>query len=163
MRQASWEDLFRAAEERAPAKPSVWSRVTSFFSWEDAVTLIIVMVGFLAVVQSINSADWVPEMPSLLPTAALGLALGLVMARTRVHEVIAHFVAIAVGVVSVGLSSSSTLEGSIPDRMSELGDRMQLWMEAVFSGGISNDNLPFVVLVVGLTYLTAYLAGWSIF
>src|SRR6266545_111677 len=154
MRQASWEDLFRAAEERAPAKPSVWSRIAGFFSWEDAVTLVIVMVGFLAVVQSINSADWVPEMPSLLPTAALGL----VMARTRVHEAIAHFVAIAIGVVSVGLSASSTLEGSIPDRMSELGDRMQLWIEAVFSGGISNDNLPFVVLVVGLTYLTAYLA-----
>ena len=31
------------------------------------------------------------------------------------------------------------------------------------SGGISNDNLPFVVLVVGVTYLTAYLAAWSLF
>jgi len=163
VRQASWEDLFRAAEEKEPDKPSVWSRVAAFFSWEEAVTLVIVMVGSLAVVQSINSADWVPEMPSLMPTAALGLALGLIMARARVYEAIAHFVAIAAGVGIVGLSSSSTLQGSMPDRLSELGERMQLWLEAVFSGGISNDNLPFVVLVVGLTYLTAYLAAWSIF
>ncbi len=36
------------------------------------------MIGFLTVVQSIDSADWVDEMPSLYPIAFLGLVLGLV-------------------------------------------------------------------------------------
>ena len=162
MRQASWEELFRAGEEK-PVKPSVWSRIAAFFSWEDLITLLIVMVGFLAVVQSINGADWVPEMPSLYSVSFLGLGLGLVMARARLHEAIAHFIAIAVGVVGVSLSATSTIEGTTSDRISELGDRMWFWLDAVYSGGISNDNLPFVVLVVGLTYLTAYLAAWSIF
>ena len=31
------------------------------------------------------------------------------------------------------------------------------------NGGISNDDLPFIVLVVAATYLAAYLAAWSIF
>jgi len=30
-------------------------------------------------------------------------------------------------------------------------------------GGISNDTLPFVVLVVGLTWLSGYVFGWSVF
>jgi transglutaminase-like putative cysteine protease len=55
------------------------------------------------------------------------------------------------------------LEGSTSERLSQLGDRLSLWGDAIISGGISNDNLPFVVLVVALTYLTAYLAAWSIF
>lgn len=162
MRQASWEDLFRKGEEKEPPKP-IWSRIASFFSWEDAVTLVIVLVGYLAVVQSINSADWVPEMPSLYTSSILGLVLGLILARSRVHEAIAHLVAIGAGVVIVCIESTSSLDGSLIDRISELGDRMHLWINAIYSGGISNDNLPFVVLVVGLTYLTAYLAAWSIF
>lgn len=162
MRQASWEELFRAGEEK-PQKPSVWSKVANIFSWEDAVTLIIVLIGFLTVVQSINSADWVPEMPSLYRIAFLGLAIGLVLARAPLNEAIAHIIAILVGVVGVFLTSTSQLEGSVAARATELGDRVKLWADAIFSGGISNDNLPFVVLVVSLTYLTAYLSAWAIF
>ena len=39
------------------------------------------MIGFLTVVQSIDSADWVDEMPSLYSIAFLGLVVGLVLAR----------------------------------------------------------------------------------
>jgi transglutaminase-like putative cysteine protease len=162
MRQASWEELFRAGEEK-PVKPSVWSRLADIFSWEDIVTLVIVLAGFLTVVQSINGADWVPEMPSLFGVAFLGLAIGLVLARAPLNEGVAHLIAILAGVVGVFFSSTSQLQGSTSDRASELIDRFKLWGEAIFSGGISNDNLPFVVLVVSLTYLTAYLSAWAIF
>ena len=64
MRQASWEELFRK-EDEVPEKPSFWARASAFIGWEELVTLLIVFIAFITVVQSIDSADWVPEMPSL--------------------------------------------------------------------------------------------------
>ena len=73
MRQASWEEIFRQNREEETAKPSLWSRHFSWVSWEEVVTLAVVLVGFLTVVRSIDSADWVPEMPSLYPIGFFGL------------------------------------------------------------------------------------------
>ncbi|MPZ49666.1 MAG: DUF4129 domain-containing protein [Dehalococcoidia bacterium] len=162
MRQASWEELFRKGDvEEEP--PSFWSRLGSFVTWEDLVTLLIVLIAFLTVVASISSADWVPEMPSFYLVAFLGLFVGLFLSRLHIHEVFAHITALAIGFAGVTYSSAGKLEGSLSERISELSDRTSVWINALISGGISNDNLPFVVLVVALTYLTAYLASWSIF
>jgi transglutaminase-like putative cysteine protease len=42
-------------------------------------------------------------------------------------------------------------------------DRLSHWLDVARSGGISNDTLPFILLVVALTWLFAYLFGWSVF
>ncbi len=165
MRQASWEELFREGEVRPP-RVSPWTHVARFFpfSWEDIVTFTIVLIAFLTVVQSIDGANWVAEMPDLYTIAFLGLLLGTVLAKMRIPEWLAHLVAIPLGAVGVVLTATSKVaEGSAVDRTRELADRMQLWFDAIVSGGISNDNLPFVLLVVSLTFLLAYLAAWSIF
>ena len=67
MRQASWEELFREGEAKVE-KPPVWTRF-AVFSWEEIVTLAIVMIAFLTVVQSMSSANWVNDMPSLYSIA----------------------------------------------------------------------------------------------
>ena len=161
MRQASWEEMFQPAED-AP-KESRFAALSRIVSWEDLVTLAIVLVAFLIVVGSINSANWVTIMPSLFPIAFVGLGVGLVMARIGINETWAHVLALAIGTVAVTLSATSRLDGSLIDRVEVVPDRMWLWGKAVYEGGISNDNLPFVVLVVGLTYFTAYVAAWSLF
>lgn len=164
MRQASWEEIFRPRPEEAPAPPR--RRVTlriSLFSWEEAVTLLIVLVAFLTVVRSIDSADWVPEMPSLYEIGFLGLVIGLATARLRIPAIAGHVLALAVGSVGVIYASGTKLQGSIGDRMWEVVDRLAVWGDALVSGGISNDNIPFVVLVVAATYFTAYVAALSIF
>jgi transglutaminase-like putative cysteine protease len=161
MRQASWEELFREGEVREK-KPSVWSRL-AIFSWEELVTLAIVMVGFLTVVQSMSSANWVNDMPSLYPIAFVGLTFGLVMSRLKINEVLTHLMALTLGLVAVFLSVSTSLEGSYMDRGEEIYERFADWMHAASTGGISNDNLPFILLVVSTTYLAAYVAAWAIF
>jgi hypothetical protein len=40
---------------------------------------------------------------------------------------------------------------------------MHEWFDIVRAGDISNDNLPFVTLVHGVCFLSAYLAAWSIY
>src|SRR5207248_3352976 len=116
-----------------------------------------------SVVQSLDHAAWAPEMPSLYPTGLIGLGVSLILAKTPLPEVAAHLLAVVAGVVVVVVASTATLSGSLGDRVSELVDRLHLWISALSSGGISNDNLPFVVIVVGLTFVTAYISVWSIF
>lgn len=168
MRQASWEEIrrmeeiFRARRDAPEPEAPRWSKYV-LISWEELVTLAIVLIAFLTVVQSVNSAAWAPEMPDLYTMAFVGLGVGLVLARLRLPELVCHLVALAVGAIGVPWNVAGELQGSLRERLSELGDRMWLWGEALVTGGISNDNVPFVVLVVSATYLTAYLAAWSIF
>ncbi|HEY7268989.1 MAG TPA: transglutaminase domain-containing protein [Dehalococcoidia bacterium] len=165
MRQATWQDFFKNPEpqpDATPAKPPWWKRF-AVVSWEELVTFVIVFIGFMAVVQSIDSADWVSEMPSLYPIAFFGLLLGITLAKTPLNEAVAHFLAILLGTAAVVYVASGELEGSAQDRVSALYDRMHLWVNALTSGGISNDNLPFVVLIVSLCFLTAYISAWSLF
>lgn len=164
MRQGTWEEMFRQqeAQNRPPPTPSIWSRI-SLFSWEELITLIIVLISFLTVVQSIDGADWVVEMPSLFPMALLGLITGLLLSRIKINELFIHLMAIPIGIVGVFWFATSKLPGSFTTRSNELIDRFGTWARALADGGISNDNLPFVVLVVGLTFVMAYLAAWSIF
>jgi transglutaminase-like putative cysteine protease len=165
MRQAAWEEFFKAGqppaeEPRREKRP--WERFTSF-SWEDAVTMVLVLIVFLTVVQSIEGADWVAEMPSLYAPAFVGLMLGFFLAKTRVPEAVAHFIGLLAGAGAVLYFAPGRLEGSLSTRTDELIERMRIWIEALASGGISNDNLPFVVMIVALTYVTAYISSWSLF
>ena len=104
MRQASWEELFKAEEGRPPKDPP-WARV-SVITWEELVTLVIATVAMLTVVQSIASAKWVPNMPSMFPVAFLGLGAGLVLSRVRIPGIVAHLLGLAIGLIGVFLTMS---------------------------------------------------------
>jgi hypothetical protein len=167
MRQASWEELFKQGSGDEESKPGLLNRLrgrVSFVSWEELVTLVIVLIGFYTVIRSIDNADWVREMPSLYEIGFVGLALGLILSHLRgLPGIVAHLIALAVGVVGTFIAISTSLEGSPFDRAWEIADRTYVWADALVSGGISNDNMAFIVLVVAATYLTAYIAAWSIF
>ncbi|HEX5368538.1 MAG TPA: transglutaminase domain-containing protein [Dehalococcoidia bacterium] len=163
MRQGTWEDIFRQTREEDKAKPSLFARLR-WVSWEEVITLAIVLVGFLTVVRSIDNADWVAEMPSLYTIGFVGLITGLLLAHIRyLAGLIAHLTALIVGLVSIAVVVSSKLDGKFYDRVWDIADRLWVWGHALVNGGISNDNLPFVVLVVASTYIAAYLAAWSVF
>ena len=170
MRQASWNEIFRGRERETeqPQRPTRFDPIIRFarytgITWETLVTLAIVMVGFLTVVRSIDSADWVPGMPSLYEIGFLGLVLGLVAAHSRVPALVAHVVALSFGVVGGLYVIGNELRGSLRERTWEIMERLWLWGDAVVSGGISNDDIPFIALVVLATYIAAYVAAWSIF
>lgn len=163
MRQASWEEIFRQGEGESAVKQRFWSRF-SFVSWEDVVTLAIVLVGFLTVVRSVDNANWVAAMPSLYPIGFVGLGVGLVLAYSRrIPTLTAHLIGLGAGLVSIGVVVGWQLEGTFYGRGWEILDRLYVWGNTVIDGGISNDDLPFVILVVSATYLTAYIAIWAIF
>lgn len=134
------------------------------FSWEDWLTLAIVMIVFLSVVGSVDSAEWVDDMPSLYPIAAFGLLLAFFLARTRLPEFVAHLLAVIFGGAAILWQVLAALpEGGFRERAGEMVQRMDAWIDALTLGGINNDNFPFILIVVTLTGLAAYVSSWSIF
>lgn len=161
MRQVSWNELFTPRPAEPIAEPQRGERL---LSWEDVITFGIVLLLLLSVVGSIDRARWVDDMPSLYPLALAGLLLGVALARSPAGEVVAHPLALLVG----GAACLATLlfvvpGGSVAVRVDNLVDRMHAWFSAAFSGGISTDTLPFIVMVVVLTWLAAYVSAWSVF
>jgi transglutaminase-like putative cysteine protease len=161
VRQASWNELFTPR----PAEPVAEDqRRERLLSWEDIITFGIVLMLFLSVVGSIDRTRWVDDMPSLYPLALAGLLVGLALARSRARELVAHSLALLIGGGACLATLLFVVSGGSPAaRIDNLVDRMHAWFSAAFGGGISTDTLPFIVLVVSLTWLAAYASAWSIF
>ena len=160
MREANWDEIFqRRREEALPEE-----RLSSFLPWEDWLTFAIVAIGFMSVVHSIDSAGWVDDMPSLYPIGFSGLVIGYALSRIGRSELLLHPLALLGGASLVFLQLLAILPGGSPAaRTDVLLDRMHRWWSAVTQGGISNDPLPFIVLILTMTWLGAYVSSWAIF
>lgn len=166
MRQAGWGDIFVERNEplvltEVPQEPRGWRRL---LWWEDWVTFVLLGAMVLTVVVSVQQANWVDTMPSLYPIAFFGLLVGTLLARVRWPEPIIHILALPIGAAAALGIVLSNLPGASPvERYWELHHRMADWFHIAFYGGISNDDLPFIVLVVPLVWLSGYLSGWAVF
>ena len=167
MRQASWNEMFASRGEpttlapQVPQEPRGWRRL---FWWEDLLTFGLLGAIFLTVIGAIDQARWVDDMPSLFPIASLGLLMGALLARVRWPEGFVHLLAISVGAAAALGQILAVIPGPHPvARFETLTTRMGAWFDAAFTGGISNDDLPFIVLVVALSWLGAYLSSWAAF
>jgi transglutaminase-like putative cysteine protease len=169
MAQADWAELFGPPPPRpAPAATGLWrlprwllARLTA---WEDWLTFLIAFLTFLGVAESVQSADWVEGMPSLALIGFLGLLCGLLLARSPLPQLVSHPLALIAGGAVVLWQVLALVPGDgWVARWGAFYDRLSYWLEVVRSGGISNDTLPFILLVVVLTWLFAYIFAWSVF
>jgi transglutaminase-like putative cysteine protease len=149
-----------ARREPGPVPPVLrW-----LLDWESWLTLALVMVVFLSVARSIDSAAWVPEMPSVTGVSFLALLAGFVLARIRAPQGVLYLVAIALGFVVVYLLTLRFIDApGLRSGTEELWSRWGAWIEVVRTGGISSDTMPFVAMVMALAWIAGYLCAWSIF
>lgn len=161
MREANWDEIFqRRSADDGPAN----DRLSSIIPWEDWLTFAITAVVFMSVVASIDSANWVTTMPSLYPIGFSALIVGYGLSRIKIHELLLHPLALLLGATLVFLQILAVVPGGSPYvRTDTLLDRMYAWWSAATQNGISNDQLPFIVLTLVLTWLGAYFSSWAIF
>jgi transglutaminase-like putative cysteine protease len=153
----------RQAARRPPA-PAILRAPRLFMSWEDWLTLVAALIAFLSVAISVDQANWVRDMPAVVPTALVALVVGMVAARIRLPGLLIHPPVLILGAVVVVLMVQQYADGaSIVDRVADVRIRMRDWWDVVISGDISNDNLPFVTLVHSITFLAMYLAAYAIY
>lgn len=170
MSEINWSEYFGrqagaiTADEvrKSPVRLPSW--LSWLLSWEEWITFGIVLIVFFSVVQSIDSAKWVTHMPSLYITAGLALLTALFLARVPVFEAVLHVLALIIGTFTVVWQVRSILPGlGWRDAADQMIDRTVAWLRAAVTGDINTDTLPFVVLVVGLTWTAAYFSCWAVF
>lgn len=162
MREANWDEIFQRRHFDEGPQPT--DRLNAIVPWEDWLTFAITAVVFMSVVASIDSANWVSTMPSLYPIGFSALIVGYALSRVKVHELLLHPLALFVGATLVFLQILAVVPGGSPYvRTDTLLDRMYAWWSAATQNGISNDQLPFIVVTLVLTWLGAYVSSWAIF
>ena len=133
-------------------------------SWEDWLTFAPALVVYLSIAIAIQQAEWVRDFPSLAPAVIGGLAVGLLAARARVSPFIVHPTALLLGLMLLTLTATPFSEAdSIIARVEDVVSRMNEWVRVVREDDVSNDNLPFVLLVHALGVFFSYLAAWAVF
>ncbi len=132
--------------------------------WESWLTFGLVLMVFLSVAHSVDNAEWVSRMPSLMGLSFFALCTGLVLARIRAPEVILHVLALVIGAtVVLWLALGYVDAPSLRTGLADFKDRWADWALRLRNSEPISDNMPFVTIVLSITWVTAYLASWSIF
>src|SRR5207237_3219662 len=100
---------------------------------------------------SVSEAAWVPNLDPLARLALGGLLAGYIIERTRVVAPIGLLLGITLGLEVVGWVYAHVAPGeSMTERVDWLANRVGGWLDAVGSGGVSNDPLVFTLAMAGL-------------
>ena len=165
---ATWDQLTgrTPTEVEPPPQRTTWGLLGAI--GEEVITFLLTFTALIAVITSIERADWVEEMPQLGTVAAVSLLGGWMLARTRLPGWLLHPFGLLAGCAYVcfEVARELRLDPSAPQtwqhRAMELWSRNVDWFKAVRSGDFSTDPIPFVLMVVFATFAVAYLAAWAV-
>jgi len=162
--QMEWAQLI-AAPAAVPAEQRPLRRLAArLFDWEDWLTFVLAAGAVLGVSISLEDSGWSRDMPDLTLVGLLALILALLLARSPLPLLLAWPAAIVAGAGVVAWRTLAAVgPGGLEARIDAVYFRFERWFHLAFSGGISNDSLPFNTLVIGLTWLGVFLSGWSVY
>ncbi len=149
----------------APAAPPLTRRIFGRYGdWEDWLTFLLALGATLSVSASLEAGGWSQNMPPLTLVSVLALLGALIISRSGLPVVAAWPLAVLVGALVLGwLTLDAVGPGDLEQRLDAVYYRFRDWFRLAFGGGVSNDDLPFDTLVLGLTWLGVFLFGWSVF
>jgi transglutaminase-like putative cysteine protease len=128
-------------------------------------TLILLTLMLLNVAWSINSAEWTESLAILQWVVLVSLAVGFILAKSRLPGFVAHSLSLVSGMAWVtfliGTLLPSTLSWS--ERLFNLADRLTTWLLTALSEESSFDSLIFVLTLATFFWLFSYLCAWFIF
>ncbi len=151
-----------AAEQIAPP----WLRRLSgrLTDWEDWLTLVLALGATVSVSLSLEQSGWSDDMPPITLVSVLALIASLFVARSGLSMLAAWPLAVLAGVLVVFWQTLELVgPGNLEQRLDAIHFRFETWFDLAIHNGVSNDSLPFNVLVLSLTWLGVFLFGWSVF
>lgn len=113
--------------------------------------LMLVTVGW-----AVQLAKW-GDLPSLLPTLILGWIAAFLASRSSMPLVIKLLLAAAIGFAIIMWQGSIPADGvSLAERARDAWDRFWAWIVVAKEGGISTDSVPFALMFMTASWITAY-------
>ena len=132
--------------------------------WEDWLTLVLALGATMCVSLGLEQSGWSDDMPPITVVAVLAIVASLLIARSGLSIFAAWPLAVLTGALVVFWQTLEMVgPGDFEQRLHTIHLRFETWFNLAFHGGVSNDSLPFNVLVLGLTWLGAFIFGWSVY
>jgi hypothetical protein len=135
--------------------------VTGFAPAGNWLTILLVTSTLLVVVWSVERARWVREAPALSVVIVTAVAVGLLVSKIRWPGALLHALASLIGLLFVGWLMTGVVPGATwEEHLVELASRVLAWFLAASRGGISNDSVPFGLLLALLAWAIGYWTTW---
>ena len=162
---AEFEWTRPAAPAAAHTAPLWLKRLTARLTdWEDWLTLFLALGATMSVSLGLEQSGWSDDMPPITLVAVLAIVASLLIARSGLSIFAAWPLAVLAGALVVFWQTLEMVgPGDFGQRLDAINLRFETWFDLAFHGGVSNDSLPFNVLVLGLTWLGVFIFGWSVY
>ncbi|TMC00143.1 MAG: transglutaminase domain-containing protein [Chloroflexi bacterium] len=152
----------RAAERIAPE----WLKNLAgrYLDWEDWLTLALLLAAIASVSVPLEGGGWTENMPAITLVSVLAAVTAMFLARSQLAVYLAWPLGILTGaLITLWQALIMVGPGTPEERLDAIYWRFNDWFYKALNGGVSNDSLPFHVLIVGLTWMGVFLFSWSVF
>ena len=130
-------------------------------------TIVLLLLILMCVALSIQHAEWTEGLAILQGVVLLGGGLGIVLAKSRTPNRMAHFLSGMAGLAWAAFLTSRVLAGSAElstqAAVVELDYRVQNWLFILINRGSSGDNMVFLLVLSLLLWVMAYFSAWAVF
>ena len=135
-------------------------RVTPSQGWA---TFGLLIMTLLIVGESVESAEWV-DSAGLVTLLLWSSVVGLALAKVRTSWILLIPAGIVIGALSLMWIAVGSVEGAnTAERIRETAQRLDVWWDAASGGGISTDLLPFLIMLLTISWVVGFLSSWFIF
>jgi transglutaminase-like putative cysteine protease len=128
-------------------------------------TLGLLTLMLLNVAWSIHSAEWTESLGILQWIVLVSLAIGFILAKSRLPGFVAHPLSLISGTAWVIFLMGTLLPSTLSwnERLLNLADRLTTWLRTALGEESSFDSLIFVLTLAALFWLFSYLCAWFTF
>jgi transglutaminase-like putative cysteine protease len=155
-----------ATAKPATASPLAYVKRLSggLLDWETLITLGLLLGAVTAVSAALEDGGWRANMPPLTVLSVVAVLTGTLLARSRLSVFLAGPLAILTGAAVVGWQTLVMAgPGTLHERLIAVQDRFSAWFHIISTNAVTNDPLPFNVLILSLTWLGVMLLVWSVY
>jgi hypothetical protein len=127
------------------------------------VTALLLLLSLLAVVWSVDRAQWA-KTPNLALVVSLAVVAAWLLDKVRGNGWLAQPIGLLLGAaLTYWLSGTLTEAQGFVGQVAEVNRRLAAFWEAFRTGGISTDTLPFAVALTALGWVVAWVSAWGAF
>ncbi len=130
---------------------------------EGWLTVFLVCALIFVSAAGVEACQWQDGLWTAWATGLLGVAAGVVLAKSRFKGLTVVLFAIVYGLFCVGFMSGFLLAGDWHMRSVEFVTRMGTFILKLIFGGVSRDALPFPVLISTLFWVMGVSGAWMLF
>lgn len=152
-----------AASLGSPTRRPYAARFVPAEGWT---TVLLHAIVVLTAAWTVDRGDLVIGLPTLAAVAVGGAGFGLLLAKVRVPDLLAHLLAMVVGGAVVVWAASDVINGGRGgrrDRLRLLWGQAEEWYDRTWEGKAADDVVLFGAVMAITLWLVAYTSAWVLY